>query len=188
MADDDGWWALGFGGNPPLRSERWGTRCSGGAGGARGWGGFEGGGGAFGDGLEEFADGAFVGGEDAFDEDAAGAGAVGDEDLAVEAGGYGADVWGGGEAGHEGTPVADAVAGRAHEFDVGGGADESLLEVAAHAVGDGKRDDEGGDAGGDTGEGNRGDEADDALAAALTAARAEVTRGNEKFKAHWWLS
>ncbi len=84
------------------------------------------------------------------------------------------------EAGEERAPVADAVAGDAHEFDVGGGADEALLEVAAHAVGDGEGDDEGGYAGGYAEDGDRGDDADDGLA----AFGPEVTGGDEEFEPH----
>jgi hypothetical protein len=130
--------------------------------------------------LEEVADVALVGGDHAFDEGPAGTGAAGDEDLSVEAGGDGLDVRDGGEVGHEGTPVADAVAGGAHEVDVGGGADEAVLQIAAHTVGDGQGDDEGGYAGGYSDDGDDGDEADDCLA----ASGAEIAGGNEEFEAH----
>jgi len=131
--------------------------------------------------LEEVADFAFVCGDDAFDEGAAGAGTAGDEDLTVEAGGDGLDVRHLGELSDEGTPIPDAVAGGAHEFDVGGGADKPLLEVAAHAVGDGEGDDEGSDSGGDANDGDCGDEANDGL----TAAGTEVAGGDEEFETHW---
>ena len=136
-------------------------------------------------GLEEVADAELVVGEDALDEGAAGAGAAGDEDLSVEAGGGGDDVGLGGEALEERTPVADAVACGAHELDVGEGADEALLEVAAHAVGDGEGDDERGDSGGDAEDGDSGDDSDSVAArACLTAASSEVTGRDEELKSH----
>src|SRR5580658_2323110 len=95
------------------------------------------------DGLEEVANAELVVGEDALDEGTAGAGTAGDEDLAVEAWRGGGDVRLGGEALQERAPIADAVASGVHELYVGEGADEALLEVALHAVGDGARDDEG---------------------------------------------
>ena len=61
-----------------------------------------------------------------------------------------------GETLEERTPVADAVACGAHDFHVGEGADEALLEVAAHAVGNGERDDERGNSGGDAEDGDSG--------------------------------
>ena len=75
------------------------------------------------DGVEDVGDGALVGGDDAVDERAAGACAARDEDLFVEAGSGGGDMGQGAQAGEQRTPVADAVAGDAHEHDVRGGAD-----------------------------------------------------------------
>ncbi len=63
----------------------------------------------------------------------------------------------------ERPPVADAVVLHAHELDVGAGGDETILQVAAHAVGDGESDDERGDSGGDSGDGDGSDHADDSL-------------------------
>ena len=139
------------------------------------------------DGLEEVADAELVVGEDALDEGAAGARAAGDEDLSVEAGGDGDDVRLGGEVLHERTPVADAVACGAHELHVGEGADEALLEVPAHAVGDGQGDDERGDSGGDAEDGDHGYHSYDSVAAGarLTAASSEITGRDEELKSHW---
>ena len=136
--------------------------------------------------LEEVADAELVVGEDALDEGAAGAGAAGDEDLAVEAGGGGDDVRLGGEVLEERTPVADAVACGAHELYVGEGADEALLEVAAHAVGDGQGDDERGDSGGDAEGGDYRYQPGDSVAAGacLTASRSEITGRDEELKSH----
>jgi hypothetical protein len=131
--------------------------------------------------LEEVADAEFVVGEDALDEGAAGAGAAGDEDLTVEAGSGSDDVRLLGEVLEERTPVADAVAGGAHEFYVGEGADEALLEVAAHAVGDGEGDDERGDSGGDAEDGDPSHQTDDCL----TASSSKVTGRDEELKSHW---
>jgi hypothetical protein len=73
-----------------------------------------------------------------------------------------------------------------HEFDVRGGADEALLQVAAHAIGDGQRDDERSDAGGDSEDGDGGDEADHFMAACagLAAASTQIAGGDEELKAH----
>jgi antitoxin (DNA-binding transcriptional repressor) of toxin-antitoxin stability system len=73
----------------------------------------------------------------------------------------------------QGAPVADAVALDAHELHMSAGAEEAVLQVALHAVGDGEGDDEGGDSGGDSGDGDGGDDADHGLA----ALGLEVTRG-----------
>ena len=97
----------------------------------------------------EVADAELVAGEDALDLGAAGPGAAGDENLTVEAGGSCDDVRLGGEVLQERAPVADAAACGAHNLYVGEGTDETLLEVAAHAVGDREGDDERGDSGGD---------------------------------------
>jgi hypothetical protein len=130
--------------------------------------------------LEEVAHPELVGGEDAFDEGATGAGAAGDEDLAVEAGGDSDDVGLGGEALHERAPVADAVTGGAHELDVRQGADQALLEVPFHAIGDGEGDDERGDSGGDAEDRDSGDQTDDCL----STSSSEVSGRYEEFKAH----
>ena len=81
---------------------------------------------------------------------------------------------------------ADAVAGDAQKLDVGGGADEAILEVAAHAVGDRQRDDQRGYAGSNAEDGDRGDQAHDGLA----PAGAKVAGGDEEFEAQRvrWLS
>ena len=104
--------------------------------------------------------------------------------MSVEAGSYGEDVRGFFEACEQGTPVADAIACGAEEFDVGLGADETVLHVTAHAVGDGERDDEGRDAGGDSDDGDGGDEADDAATArgGFALAGTEVAGGDEEFE------
>jgi len=77
-------------------------------------------------------------------------------------------------------PVLDAVVGDAEQADVGSGADETLLQVLAETVVDGEGDDEGGDAGGDADHGDRGDDADEGLA----AFGAQVASGDEEFEAH----
>ena len=80
----------------------------------------------------------------------------------------------------EGLPVADAVALDAHELHVGAGAEELVLKLAAHAVGDGQSDDERGDPGGDSGDGDGGDHADDGL----TPFGSQVTRREKEFESH----
>ena len=181
--------ALGAGdenGVADLRAEGFGEVVADDDGGCRlgGRGVFQRGCGAGFDGLEEVAYGALLGGDDAFDEGSAAAWAARDKDLAVEAGGGGGNVREGAETGEQGAPVADAVAGDAHEVDVGGGAEEAFLEVAAHAVGDGERDDERGDAGCDAEDADGGDDADYGLA----ALGAEITRGNEELETHVGLA
>jgi hypothetical protein len=84
------------------------------------------------------------------------------------------------EAGNEGTPVANAVGLNAHELDVGAGAEETVLNVEAHAVGDGEGDDERGDSGGDAGHGDGSDHADHGLA----ALGAEIAGGKKELEAH----
>jgi hypothetical protein len=69
------------------------------------------------------------------------------------------------EAGYEWTPVSNAVGLDAHELNMGAGAEEAVLYVAAHAVGDGESDYERGDSGGDAGDRDGGDYADYGLAA-----------------------
>ena len=54
------------------------------------------------------------------------------------------------------------------------------MQVAAHAVGDGQCDDECGDAGGHSGNGDGGDYADDGL----PPFGSEVARRNEEFESH----
>ena len=115
-----------------------------------GWGGFQLGGTALLDVAEEVADSALVSGDDACYLSAAGSRAAGDEHLLIEAGrgcGYVRQL---AQAIQKRTPVADAVGGDPHELDVSGRADEALLEVALHAVGDGKGDDQRSDTGCDT--------------------------------------
>jgi hypothetical protein len=86
----------------------------------------------------------------------------------------------GAEAGELGPPIADAIAGAAHQHNVGGGADKFFLHVAAHSVGDGEGDDERSDAGGNAEYGDGGDDADYRLAALCP----EIPRRNEEFKSH----
>jgi hypothetical protein len=63
---------------------------------------------------------------------------------------------------------------------VGEGPDEALLKVAAHAIGDGERDDERGDSGGDAEDRDYRYETNDCL----PAASAEVTGRDEELKSH----
>ncbi len=63
---------------------------------------------------------------------------------------------------------------------MGGGADEAVLEIAAHAVGDGERDNERGHARSDAEDRDSRNEADDRLA----AASAEIAESDEEFEAH----
>jgi hypothetical protein len=137
-------------------------------------------------GLEEVADAELVVGEDALDEGAAGAGAAGDEDLSVEARGGGNDVRLLGESLEERTPVADAVACGAHELYVCECTDEALLEVSAHAIGDGEGDDERSNSGGDSERGDYGYQSGHCVAAGacLTAASPEITRSDKELKSH----
>ena len=130
--------------------------------------------------VEEIADGALVGGDDAFDEREAGARAAGDEYLSVESWRGGGDVRNLFEACEQRRPVLDAVGGNAHQVDVGRGAEQAVLQVAAHAVGDGQREDERGDACGHACDGDAGDNADHGLA----ALGAQIAGGDEEFEAH----
>ena len=113
---------------------------------------------------QNFGDGQFVAGYDTFDESVAGAGASSDHHLFVKFRGGGNDVGKLREFFDEGAPIADAIVLGAHELDVGAGVDKAILQIAAHAVGDGESDDESGDSGGDSGDGNGRDDADDGLA------------------------
>jgi hypothetical protein len=58
-------------------------------------------------------------------------------------------------------------------LDVGGVAEQAILQFALHAVGDGQSDDERGHSGGYPGDGDGGDYSDDGL----TPLGSEVTRG-----------
>ena len=84
----------------------------------------------------------------------------------------------------QGSPVLDAVALDAQEVDVRRRAEKALLEVLAESVVDGERDDERGDAGGDTEDGDAGDDADEGL----TTFGAQVSGCDEEFEAHGELS
>jgi hypothetical protein len=131
------------------------------------------------DGGEDIADAAFFLRKHAFDECATSSGSARDEHLAVEGGGRSGDVGLAGELIGEPAPVADAVALDSHELDVRGGAEEALLQIAAHAVGDGKSDDERGHAGHDAEHRECRDEPDNGL----TAAGAEIAVGDKEFEA-----
>jgi hypothetical protein len=89
-------------------------------------------------------------------------------------------VWQLAEAGNEWTPVADAVGLDAHELDMSTGAEEAVLNVAAHAVGDGEGDDEGSYTGGYASDGDGGDHADNGL----PPLGAEVAGGEKELEAH----
>ena len=103
-----------------------------------------------------------------------------DEHLSVESRRGCGDVRLRAEAGEQRTPVAHTVTKGAHEFYVRGGPEQAILQIAAHAVGDGEREDKRGDAGGDSDDGDGGDDADDGL----PATGSKITRGDEEFKAH----
>ena len=136
------------------------------------------------DGLQEVGDGALVGWDDAVDERAGALGVARDEDLFVEAGSGGGDVRQSAQAREQRTPVADAVAGDAHQQDVRSGTDEALLQVAAHSVGDGQRNDERGHARSHAYDGDGGDNADHGL----SPLGPQIPRRNEEFKSHPYLS
>src|ERR1700722_10352709 len=71
---------------------------------------------AHGDGREQVADGAFLRGYDALDESSTRASAVRDEHLLVEAGRHCFDMGQLLQPGSQATPVANAIAGYAHEL------------------------------------------------------------------------
>ena len=129
---------------------------------------------------QDLADIAFIRGDDAFNKCVAFAGATRDYDLLVEVGGRGDNVGKLGEACEQRLPVADAVVFYAHELDVGTGVDEAVLQVAAHAVGDGEGDDERGNSGGNSGDGDSGDYTDDGL----SPFGFEISGRHEEFKSH----
>ena len=78
------------------------------------------------------------------------------------------------------TPVANAVGLDAHQLDVRGGAQQPVLQVAAHAVGDGESDDQRGHACGYAGDGDGGDHAHHGL----PPLGFQVARRQKKFKSH----
>ncbi len=117
---------------------------------------------------------------DAFDKRVASAGSASHHDLLVEFGRGGDDVGQPGQLFYERPPVADTVILHAHQLDVRAGGDETILQVAAHAVGDGESDDKRGNSGGDSGDGDGGDHADDGL----PPLGFEVTRRHIELKSH----
>jgi hypothetical protein len=129
-------------------------------------------------GLQKVANLEFVLRDNSFDEGAPTPGATGQEDLAVEAGGYGFHAGDAAEAVHERTPVVDTVPCRTQQLHVGGGAYEATLKVSAHAGGNGECDDQRGHTGSDTDDGDGRDEAYDGLA----ASSAKIARGDEELE------
>jgi hypothetical protein len=77
-------------------------------------------------------------------------------------------------------PVGDSIGLNAHEADVRGGTEKALLKILTESVVDGQRDDERCDTGGDSNDGDGGDDADDSLA----AFGSKISCGDEKFEAH----
>ena len=110
-----------------------------------------------------------------------GAGAAGNQNLLVERGRNGADVRLLLHARQQLGPVADAIGLHAHEVHVSGGAQQALLQILAESVVDGQRDDERSHAGGHANHRNRGNHADDGLA----ALGPQVAAGNEKLELHF---
>jgi hypothetical protein len=136
------------------------------------------------DGLQKVANFAFVLRNNALDERAARARPARDEHLSIKPRRDGLHMGNRGEPRHQRTPVADAVPGRTHQVDMGCGADEAFLQVAAHAVGNSERDDQRGDSRRDADDGDSRDESDDSL----PTAGAQVPGGDKKLKTHLPLS
>ncbi len=77
-------------------------------------------------------------------------------------------------------PVVNAVVFHAHQVDVRSGAEQTFLQILAKSIVDGERNDQRGDAGGNSQHGDGGDDSDDRLA----ALGAKIAGGDEKLKAH----
>ena len=97
-------------------------------------------------GIQQIADFALVARDHAFKHGAARPRTARDQDLFEDCRSGGDHMRLLREPIHERGPVLDAVVGNALQADVGGGAQQALLQVLAKAVGDGHRDHERGDA------------------------------------------
>ena len=80
----------------------------------------------------------------------------------------------------ERAPVADAVAGHAHQLHMSRRAQQPVLQIAAHAVGDGEGNDQRSYTGGHAGDGDDRDDAHDRLA----ALGPQIAHGDKKLEAH----
>ncbi len=118
--------------------------------------------------------------DDALNQSAAGASAAGDEDLFIES--WCSRLYVGQllQPRSQRPPVADAVAGNAHQLHVRRRAQQPVLQITAHAVGNGEGNDQRSDACRHTDYGDHGDHAHDRLA----ALRSQVAHGDKKFEAH----
>ncbi len=84
------------------------------------------------------------------------------------------------QAVEEGLPVTDAVGLDAHQLHVRGVAQQLVLQVVPHAVGDGQRNDQRRHARGHAGDGDGGDHSHHGL----TPLRPEVSRREKEFESH----
>ena len=112
---------------------------------------------------EQVADRPLIVGQDAFDQRAAIARAAGHQHLLVQAGRGGDDVRHLAQTRQQRPPIGDAAPIHLHQLHVRAGAEQLVLQVAPHAVGDGESDDERGHARGDAGDGDGRDDADHGL-------------------------
>ena len=114
---------------------------------------------------QQIAHAAFLLRDDALNQRATGARAAGDEDLFIQP--WRSRLYVGQllQPRRQRTPVADAIAGNPHQLHVSRGAQQPVLQIATHAVGDRQGNDQGSDTRRHTDDGNHGDHAHDRLAA-----------------------
>jgi hypothetical protein len=80
----------------------------------------------------------------------------------------------------ERSPIMDAIALYAHQVNVRGGTEQPLAQITAHSIRDSERNDERGNANGNSCYGNRRDHAYNSL----SPLRFQVARCNKKLKPH----
>ena len=129
---------------------------------------------------QQIAHAAFLLRNDAFDHRTTGASAARDQDLFVQPRRSRLYVGQLLQPRSQRTPVADAIAGNAHQLHVRCGAQQPVLQIATHAIGNGQGNDQRSHACRHTDNGNHGDHAHDRLA----ALRSQVAHGDKKFEAH----
>jgi hypothetical protein len=129
---------------------------------------------------QQIAHAAFLVRDDALNQHATGPSTARDEDLLVQPGRSRPDVGQLLEPRSQRTPVADAIARNPHQLHVSRGAQQPVLQIATHAIGDGQGNDQGRDTRRHTDDGNHGNYAHDRLA----ALRPQVAHGDKKFEAH----
>ncbi len=142
--------------------------------------GIQGGDAAQGDAGEQVADPPLLSGNDALNEGPSGTSAIRNEHLFVEPRRGGLHVRQLLQACGQLAPTTDSIAGHAHQLHMSGRAQQPVLQIPAHAVGDGQGNDQRCYTCGHTGYGNNGNNAHHRLA----ALGPQITHGDKKLEAH----